>query len=210
MSLFSALLPPVDVRASLRFALGVPRDVGERGGEDGAGDAAPRWTPESRWHVTLGFYGDDGPPGSPGDPARRLGLLREALAGRPPVTLRIEGAGTFPGVLWAAVHGGGLAGLAAAAGADLERRAYRPHLTLARWPREQNPPPAVARVLTAGCRTRSWTAREVVLLRGERIDGGTRYVPAGTVPLDGGARGGDGGGDTPSAPTGTAVHPERS
>jgi 2'-5' RNA ligase len=103
---------------------------------------APRWTGRELQHLTLAFYGDV--PGS-----RVPALVRELgdVAG-PEVHLRLAGAGTFPErgaprVLWIGVDGDveSLAGLARAAadagraaGIDVDRRPYRPHLTVGRWP----------------------------------------------------------------------------
>ncbi|GLY39216.1 RNA 2',3'-cyclic phosphodiesterase [Amycolatopsis sp. NBRC 101858] len=154
-ALFSALVPPDDVAEALAETLGDPGD-------------GLRWEPPERWHVTLAYYGPD-------DPDTRAAWLAERLAGRPAVDVRLEKAATFPGVLWLTAAGDELTPLALAAGAGEEARPYVPHLTLARFPREE---PGLAGRWTevlSGFRSRSWTATRVVLMTSEREPGGTRY-----------------------------------
>ncbi|MGW4060943.1 RNA 2',3'-cyclic phosphodiesterase [Amycolatopsis sp. NPDC004747] len=153
--LFSALLPPDDVVAAIAAALGET-------GED------LRWEPPERWHITLAYYGRD-------DVGSRAAWLGERLAGRPAVDVGLEKAATFPGVLWLTVAGSELTPLANAAGADAEPRPYRPHLTLARFPREE---PGLAARWTdrlANFTSRRWRAAEVALMTSEREPGGPRY-----------------------------------
>ena len=165
MALFSALVPPDDVVAALAAELGTP--------DDGL-----RWEPAENWHVTLAYYGHDD------DVERRAEWLAGRLAGRPAVDVRLENAGTFPGVLWLAVAGTDLAPLADAAGADAEERPYIPHRTLARFPREQ---PGLARRWTkalAGFTSRPWQATEVVLFASERGPRGSGYRPVRAFELN--------------------------
>lgn len=154
--LFSALLPAPAVVASLRKALE---------GVDGAG---ARWTQSTQWHVTLGFYGTV-------DVAARITWLRARLAGAVAPTVRLTGAGTFPGVLWTAVHGTGLDRLAEAVRPAEEDRPFRAHLTLARG----GSPGALARAERALAEFESppWTPAEVVLLRSDPGEDGPRYTP---------------------------------
>ncbi|MEQ0561073.1 RNA 2',3'-cyclic phosphodiesterase [Amycolatopsis sp. NEAU-NG30] len=162
--LFSALVPPDDVVGAVAAALDEP-------------DGRLRWEPPQRWHVTLAYYGPD-------DVETRGEWLARRLAGRPAPDVRLEKAATFPGVLWLTVAGSELAPLARAAGADAEARPYVPHLTLARFPREQ---PALATRWTgklAGFTSRHWQATEVVLMTSEREPGGPRYRVARTFELD--------------------------
>ena len=154
-ALFSALLPPDDVADAVAEALG---DTG-----DGLA-----WEPPEKWHVTLAYYGRD-------DLATRAAWLADRLAGRRAVNIRLENAATFPGVLWLTVAGSELTPLALAAGAGEEARPYVPHLTLARFRREE---PELAERWTAklaGFTSRSWQATEVALMTSEREPGGTRY-----------------------------------
>jgi 2'-5' RNA ligase len=168
MRLFSALLPPADIVESLRAEL-------DRLGA-GHGDEI-RWVDSGDWHVTLGYYGEQE------DPSGHVHLLAERLAGHEAPRLRLDGAGTFPGVLVLNVGGDGLDEVAAAAGAGSEGREYRPHLTLGRWPRER---PEVAEPWLrrlAGYRTELWTARAAVLMRSDRGPDGVRYRMIETFPL---------------------------
>jgi 2'-5' RNA ligase len=162
--LFAALLPPADVVEAVAAALGEPGD-------------GLRWEPPERWHVTLAYYGRD-------DLAARGAWLEDRLAGRGAVRVRLEKAATFPGVLWLTVAGTELTPLAHAAGADAEPRPYRPHLTLARFPREE--PGRVVRWTRelAGFTSRSWQATRVVLMTSERDPGGPRYRVARSFGLD--------------------------
>ncbi|KID30268.1 2'-5' RNA ligase [Prauserella sp. Am3] len=127
---------------------------------DTAGAGRLRWTARDGWHVTLGFYGED-------DPRRRGDWLARRLDGLTAPVLRIAGAGTFPGVLWAgiATRGDALAEVAAAARSDDERRPFRAHVTLARG----GPPAALAAwaEALAGHRGPEWEADAVVLLRSD-------------------------------------------
>lgn len=160
--LFTALLPPEPVLASLRQEL--DRHPGDRGGR------RVRWTTMAQWHVTLGFYGTD-------DPVAREDWLRPRLAGLAAPTLWLEGAGTFRGVLWTGVLGEGLRDVAEAARPDHEERAFHGHLTLARGP-AQGVLGRWRRALT-GYRSPEWTATEVVLMRSD--SGGPGQGPRYTV-----------------------------
>lgn len=148
MRLFVALPLPAEPAAHLAAALG--RD------------------PDPRWHLTLAFLGEQ-PSAAP---------YAEALAqvaGRP-FRLALAGGGTFGGrVLWADV-GAGRAELVAlagrvqdacrAAGAALEDRPYRPHVTLRRG-RDLDAAPLAAYAGPV------WTVEGPVLLESR----GGRYLP---------------------------------
>ena len=113
-----------------------------------------RWVPSERWHVTLAFLGEVDPDRLPVLTAHldELAARQEPLAG-----LRLEGAGTFRGVLWLGVTDpagalwsksatgwpfpteerlGALARSVQRAMRDahvpVERRPWRAHLTIAR------------------------------------------------------------------------------
>lgn len=129
------------------------------------------------WHVTLAFLGD-----VPG--ARVAGLLSAlgpVVAGTPPLTLQLAGAGRFgnrrPRVLWAGVTGDvgtvttladRLAAGARHAGVPVEDRPYSPHLTLGRWSAREPADPASAQAWVdrlAGEHGPAWPVTEVVLWR---------------------------------------------
>lgn len=137
MRLFAALRPPDAALAELREA------VAGLHGLPGAGRL--RWADPAGWHVALAFYGDV-PAGAVPALCERLGAAASEV---PPHGLRLAGGGRFGRrVLWAGVTGEGtavlgrLAASAVAAGpaegaaGDAEeqrpRRAFEPHLTLAR------------------------------------------------------------------------------
>jgi 2'-5' RNA ligase len=140
----------------------------------------PRWIERARWHLTLAFLGE-----LPDDRADRLARLTAALGLVPAhhraVHLRLSDVGTFPArgtpqVLWVGVGGEQaelerLAALAKAtaraarqAGFRLERRPYRPHLTLGRWRRGDPADRGVTGVL-AGYGGPEFRLTELVLMR---------------------------------------------
>lgn len=130
MRLFVAAALPADLVERLDAALGV------RGQE-------LRWVPPEQWHITLSFYGE-----VPDDVVPRLvERLERATSRAEPMSLALQGAGTFPRqaararVVWLGVTGAveplsRLADRCAAAarreGIKVEERSFRPHLTLAR------------------------------------------------------------------------------
>ena len=135
---------------------------------------APRWTPSSRWHVTLLFLGNV--------PAPQLAPLvtgvAPAVADTPPMRLQVVGAGRFgsrrhPSVCWAGLAGD-VAELMALAdrltvvarqlGLPVEDRPFRPHLTLGRW-RPGRPADGDLPERLAGHAGPSWPVSEVVLRR---------------------------------------------
>jgi 2'-5' RNA ligase len=111
-----------------------------------------RWVPSERWHLTLAFLGEVDPDRLPQLTARLddVAATHSSIDG-----LRLEGSGTFPGVLWLGVGSAEaagattdprfsaesrLGGLADAiqrempkAGVHLESRPWEPHLTIGRW-----------------------------------------------------------------------------
>lgn len=92
-------------------------------------------SPPEQWHITLAFLGEVSQPESLYDG------MRAAAARTPPFELRLAGSGSFSGArgVWVGVGGDvdGLGALAAqvrracrSAGVPLERRRFRPHLTV--------------------------------------------------------------------------------
>jgi 2'-5' RNA ligase len=123
--LFVAIRPPEEVRDLLIDAMDDSPDF--------------RWQDEEQLHLTLRFIGEIDRPLAE-DLAAALAAIHA-----PAFELRISGVGRFKqrssGALWAGVEPRApLAALAAkieraclSAGLDPERRAFHPHVTLARW-----------------------------------------------------------------------------
>ncbi|MFD1787992.1 RNA 2',3'-cyclic phosphodiesterase [Sphingomonas floccifaciens] len=132
--LFVALRPPSDIRALLLDAMG--------------GIANARWQDDEQLHLTLRYIGEVERPMAE-DIATALDGVRAA-----PVTFRIAGVGRFDGggrpgsAVWAGISPREpLAALHAKidtaltrAGLEPERRAYLPHITLARLLRNAGSP----------------------------------------------------------------------
>ena len=147
MRLFVALRPPPSAIADLRSRL-------------------PRWPSEpDRWHLTLAFLGELAGPDEVHDE------LAVRLAGSPRFDLALQGSGTFGrgGPVWVGVGGdvdalqdlaADVAAAARAAGVQLERKAFRPHLTVGR---RGHPSPAAL----VAYRGPTWSAVEVELVRSD-------------------------------------------
>src|SRR6478609_10576327 len=123
--LFVAIRPPEDIRNLLLDAMDDSADF--------------RWQDDEQLHLTLRFVGEVDPPLAE-DLAAALAAIR-AIA----FTIRVHGTGRFEkrsaGALWAGVEPKApVAALAAkvervcqSVGLEPERRAFHPHITLARW-----------------------------------------------------------------------------
>ena len=123
--LFVAIRPPETIRDLLIDAMDDSPDF--------------RWQDDEQLHLTLRFVGEVDRPVAE-DLASALGQVRGA-----PFDLRIAGVGRFEqrnsGALWAAVEPKAtVAALAAkvertcvTVGLEADRRAFHPHITLARW-----------------------------------------------------------------------------
>lgn len=123
--LFVAIRPPEAIRDLLVDAMEEPSEL--------------RWVADDNLHLTLRFIGEVERPLA-NDIADALGRIRSEA-----FELRVAGVGTFDrrsgGALWAAVTPREpVAALAAkveracvTAGVEPERRAFHPHITLARW-----------------------------------------------------------------------------
>jgi 2'-5' RNA ligase len=147
-----------------------------------------RWTTREQRHLTLQFLGN----------RADVDAVAEALQSlaSAPADLQLGGGGAFPSarrarVLWVGVARGAewlgdLAGevgaLLAPLGHEPEDRAYRPHLTLARWKVPTDARPAVERIGDASIGP-TWTAGEVVLYESTLRRDGARYVPRTVVSL---------------------------
>src|SRR5438067_6425068 len=123
--LFVAIRPPEPIRDLLIDAMDDSADF--------------RWQDEEQLHLTLRFIGEVERPVAD-DLAAELGRIRAQ-----PFQLRIAGVGRFEqrnsGALWAAVEpkapvaalAGKIERICVLIGLEPERRAFHPHITLARW-----------------------------------------------------------------------------
>lgn len=165
MRLFIALRPPAPVRAMLLDAMEAV--------------APARWQDDDQLHVTLRFIGDVDP--------RRAEDVAAALASvhAPVPEVRIAGAGRFTGTLWAGVapHDA-LAALhrkvdhaCVRAGLQPERRAYLPHVTLARFARSARSDPTIERWIAthAGLSSEPFALTHLILYESTLGRGGAQY-----------------------------------
>ena len=173
MRLFIALTPPAAVRAQLLDTM--------------EGIAFARWQDEEQLHVTLRFIGEVD--------SREAEDVAAAIAGihAPVPSVRIAGVGRFADTLWAglAPHDP-LAALhrkvdhaCVRAGLEPERRAYLPHITLARFSRSAARDPAIDRWLAthAGLATEPFPLRHIALYESTLGHGGARYEMLARWPL---------------------------
>ena len=162
MSLFVAVRPSAAAVEDLQHALeGVRRQ--------GVGPDL-RWQPPGQWHVTLAFLGDD-EADVVAEVCERLSTLRTEV---PIAGVRIAGAGCFGRqVLWMDLQdetavsalgavARGIPPLLRGSGARLDRRPWRPHLTIARA-RNTDARPVVP--LLSGYDGPPWTVDELLVIR---------------------------------------------
>lgn len=148
--------------------------------------AGLRWVSDASVHLTLRFLG----PSSAASLERLEGLLRQAAAGCPPIQAFFSGLGVFPErgsprVLWLGVTlppaalalQAACESAAVSVGFPRETRAYRPHLTLARW-RAQAPRPQLPAVDLGAARL-----VELVLFRSDLKPTGAEHSPLAAFPL---------------------------
>ena len=184
MRLFVAIEVPSNIQHELERRVGAARPSSPKA----------RWVKAKAMHLTLVFLGDT-------DPEKLPALHRElgaAFAAGEPMTLTVAGVGAFPlrgrkRVLWAGVDAeGDVGGLQArvaeaverAAGVEVERRPFHPHLTLARC-KPPWPPSAVERLAATfgDAPVGSFTADHGSLIASELRPSGARYTTIETYPL---------------------------
>lgn len=187
MRLFVAL----DISADVRRALGA---LVER---LAARCRGARWARPESMHVTLKFIGEA--------PEEKVGRIRDALGRIPPmapVEMQFRGTGFFPDarrprVFWAGIEAGPqLAALAAAVEAALEplgipreQRAFRPHLTLARFKSDQGLAALRDELARAGALDFGAAIADAFYLYQSILrPAGAEYVRQASFPLTGGAR----------------------
>lgn len=169
--LFVAIRPPEHVREQLTDLMeGVPN---------------LRWQDDEQLHLTLRFVGEVERPVAE-DLAAALGRIRSD-----PFTLALHGVGKFEkhrhGALWAGVQPKEqLKALAAkvdracqSAGLEPERRAYHPHITLARW---KGRAPGIEPFLeqNGGLDSDRWDVTEFILFESRLGHEGAHYEPVET------------------------------
>lgn len=149
-----------------------------------------RWQDEDQLHLTLRFIGEVERPLA-NDLVAALGGVTFA-----PFELAVAGVGRFDhgrrGALWAGVSPKeAVKALAAkveracqSAGLEPERRAYHPHITLARW---SGGKPRLEAWLErySGLRCDPWAVREFVLYESRLGQGGAHYERIASFPLVG-------------------------
>jgi 2'-5' RNA ligase len=150
-----------------------------------------RWAPRENWHVTLKFLGRTWPRLTDWVPQQVEAAARDVE----PFPARVRGVGGFPvpakaRVLWAGLDDevGLAAGLAASIEGGLldefpaEKRAFHPHLTVARSDPPVKLPPAFAETPLL---TEEWEVDHVVLFRSHLRRPAPLYEPLARFPLDG-------------------------
>lgn len=164
--LFAAVRPPAPIRDLLLDRMD--------------GEEELRWQGDAHLHCTLRFIGEVERPQAE-DIAAALGTVRSE-----PFELRLAGVGCFArrrgGALWAGLAPKEpLAHLAAkvdracvAAGLPPERRAYHPHITLARWSGAE-PPLTGFLQQHAGLTSEAWRVESFVLYESHLTRSGAHY-----------------------------------
>ena len=173
--LFVAIRPPEDIRDLLLDAMDDSADF--------------RWQDEEQLHLTLRFVGEVDRPLAD-DLAAELGRVRA-----PTFELRVSGTGRFEqrnsGALWAGVEPKApAAALAAkieraclAVGLEPERRAFHPHITLARWKGRRTREVASFLERTRGLASASFEVRQFILFESRLSRHGAHYEEVATYAL---------------------------
>src|SRR3982751_409311 len=174
--LFVAIRPPETIRDLLIDAMDDSADF--------------RWQDEEQLHLTLRFIGELERPVAD-DLALALGAVRSD-----PFDLRIKGVGRFEqrnsGALWAGVEPKDpLAALAAkvertcvAVGLEPERRAFHPHITLARWKGRRTRELADFLDRRRGLASEPFPVTEFILLESRLSRHGAQDEAVATYPLN--------------------------
>jgi 2'-5' RNA ligase len=173
--LFVAIRPPEPIRDLLIDAMDDSADF--------------RWQEEEQLHLTLRFVGEvERPVGD--DLAVALGQVRA-----PPFELRIAGVGRFAqrnsGALWAGVEPKSpVTALAAKiericqlAGLEPERRAFHPHITLARWKGRRTREVKDYLERMGGLSSEPFAVEEFVLFESRLSRHGAHYEAVAAYPL---------------------------
>lgn len=172
--LFVAIRPPEPIRERLLDLMGGLHEL--------------RWQNDNQLHVTLRFIGEVERPIAD-DIAAELERIRFQH-----FSIALNGVGKFEkrrhGALWAGVEPKDpLKALAAkveracqSAGVEPEQRAYRPHITLARW---NGRAPVLDRFMErhGGLTSDPWEVREFILFESRLGQGGAHYEPMESYPL---------------------------
>ena len=174
--LFVAIRPPASIRDLLIDAMDDSPDF--------------RWQDEEQIHLTLRFVGEVDRPLAE-DLAAALGRIRSRC-----FDLRISGAGRFEqrsaGALWAGVEPKEpVAALAAkvervcqSVGIAPERRAFHPHITLARWKGRRSREVADFLDRRRGLESYPFTVADFTLFESHLSRHGAQYETVGTYRLD--------------------------
>ena len=187
MRLFVALEIPSAVRDNLAAQIRGLRDLSSK-----VADKRPHWVRPENLHVTLKFIGEVSP--------AKLDSIRSALSAirsDAPVDLKFHGLGFFPNenyprVLWAGLDAttnlttlaGDIDGALESQGVARERRAFTPHLTLARIE-----PPGLherLRAVIQDNRARefgSFQTREFYLIESKLKPSGAEYTTLASFPF---------------------------
>jgi 2'-5' RNA ligase len=173
--LFVAIRPPEPIRDLLIDAMDDSADF--------------RWQEDEQLHLTLRFVGEVERPVAE-DLADALGRIRAE-----PFQIRVSGVGRFEqrnsGALWAGVEPKPpLVALAAkvertcvAVGLDPERRAFHPHITLARWKGRRTRELASFLERTRGLASDPFEVREFTLFESRLSRHGAHYEEVGSYRL---------------------------
>ena len=173
--LFVAIRPPEEIRDLLLDAMDDSADF--------------RWQDDEQLHLTLRFVGEVERPVAD-DIAAELARVHA-----PPFELRIAGTGRFEqrnsGALWAGVEPRPpLASLAVkveraclAAGLEPERRAFHPHITLARWKGRRSREVAAFLERTRGLVSEPFQVRDFILFESRLSRHGAHYEAVAVYPL---------------------------